>query len=52
MVLLATPVKILAPFDYSVCPKSSGLFAKDFACIGKVVARKKVSKIWRLSVVS
>jgi hypothetical protein len=35
-----------------VCPKSRGLIAKDFGCIAKVVARKKVSKIWRFSVVS
>jgi hypothetical protein len=33
-------------------PKSRGLIAKDFARIAKVVARKKVSKTWRFSVVS
>jgi len=36
----------------SVCPKLRALIAKGFACIAKVVARKKVSKTWRFSVVS
>jgi hypothetical protein len=31
--------------------QSSWVIAKDFACIAKVAARKKVSKIWRFSAV-